>query len=151
MHCCLSTQVFTYALRSVPCKPFVFFAPLQPKHVKFLEWPHRQCGCHACRNRTFESRAHRDCTDLYVLCASGTQGVLPCEGLGVTASQLDLPSLAPLSVGSCGRLQPEAAHWATWVTLLQVVDNCPHKFVVVDSPLEGSQPKKTLLYFILKI
>ena len=63
------------------------------------------------------------------------------------ASQLDLPSLMPLSVAGCGRLQLEAAHWATWVTLLQVVYNRPHKFVVVDSPFGGSQPKKTLLYF----
>ena len=55
--------------------------------------------------------------------ASGAQGVLPCEGLGVTASQLYLPSLTPLSVAGCGRLQPGAAHWATSVALLQVVDN----------------------------
>ena len=61
--------------------------------------------------------------DLYVLCASDAQGVLPWEWRGVTASQLDLPSLTPLSAASCGRLQLEAAHWATWVTLLQVVDN----------------------------
>ena len=61
--------------------------------------------------------------DLYVLCTRGAQGVLPCEGRVVTASQLDLPSLTPLSVAGCGRLQLEAAHWATWVTLLQVVDN----------------------------
>ena len=61
--------------------------------------------------------------DLSVLCASGAQGALPCEGRGVTASQLDLPSLTPLSVAGCGRLQLEAAHWVTWVTLLQVVDN----------------------------
>ena len=61
--------------------------------------------------------------DLDVLCVSGAQGVLPCEGRGVTASQLDLPSLTPLFVAGCGRLQLEAAHWATWVTLLQVADN----------------------------
>ena len=61
--------------------------------------------------------------DLYVLCTRGAQGVLPCEGWGVTASQLDLPPLTPLSVAGCGRLQLEAVRWATWVTLLQVVDN----------------------------
>ena len=61
--------------------------------------------------------------DLYVLCASSAQGVLPCEWRGVTANQLDLPSLTPVSVAGCGRLQLKAAHWATWVTLLQVVDN----------------------------
>ena len=32
----------------------------------------------------------------------------PCKCIsGVTVSQLDLPSLMPLSVASCGRLQPE--------------------------------------------
>ena len=61
--------------------------------------------------------------DLYTLCASGAHGVLPCKGWGVTVSQLDLPSLTPLSGAGCGRLQLEASHWATWVTLLQVVDN----------------------------
>ena len=59
----------------------------------------------------------------HVLYTNGAQGVLPCEERGVTASQLDLPSLTPLSVAGCGRLQLEAAHWATWVKLLQVVDN----------------------------
>ena len=82
--------------------------------------------------------------DLYVLCTSGAQRVLSCEGRGVSVSQLDLPSLTPLSVAGCGRLQLEAAHWATWVTLLQIVDNLPHKFVAVDSPLGGFKPKKTL-------
>ena len=65
----------------------------------------------------------RGCTDLYVLCARGAQGVLPCEGWGVTASQFDLPSLISLSVDGCGRLQLGAAHWVTLVTLLQAVDN----------------------------
>ena len=91
--------------------------------TSYPEWQHRQGGCLACGNRTFESRANRGCTDLYILLASGDQGVLPCEGWGVTASQLDLPSLTPLSVAGCGRLQLGAAHWATSVTLLQVVDN----------------------------
>ena len=38
----------------------------------------------------------------------GAQGVLPCVGWGVTASQLDLPTLTPLSVAGCGRLQLKA-------------------------------------------
>ena len=38
-------------------------------------------------------------------CACGAQGVLPCNGWRVTASQLDLPSLTPLSVAGCSRLQ----------------------------------------------
>ena len=41
----------------------------------------------------------------------------------VMASQLDLPSLKPLSVAGCGRMQLGAPHWATFVALLQVVDN----------------------------
>ena len=46
--------------------------------------------------------------------------------VGVTASQLYLPSLTRLSVAGCGRLQLGAAHWATLLALLQVVDNWPH-------------------------
>ena len=42
------------------------------------------------------------------------------EGGGAT-SQLDLPSLTPLSVAGCGRLQLGVLHWAS--RLLQVVDN----------------------------
>ena len=60
----------------------------------------------------------------YMYCALvALRGYCLVKGGGVTASQLDLPSLTPLSVAGCGRLQLEAAHWATWVTLLQVVDN----------------------------
>ena len=55
-------------------------------------------------------------TDLY--CASGAYGVLLIQMVGVTASQLDLPSLTPLSVAGCGRLQLGVAHWATSVALL---------------------------------
>ena len=43
--------------------------------------------------------------------------------VGVPASQLDLPSLTPLSVAGCSRLQRGARHWATSIALLQVVDN----------------------------
>ena len=39
------------------------------------------------------------CTDLYY--ASGAPGVLPMRAGGAT-SQLDLPSLTPLSVAGCG-------------------------------------------------
>ena len=39
------------------------------------------------------------CTDLYY--ASGARGVLPMRAGGAT-SQLDLPSLMPLSVAGCG-------------------------------------------------
>ena len=46
--------------------------------------------------------------------------------MGLTASQLDLPSLTELFVAACGRLQLEAAYWATSVSFLQVVENLPH-------------------------
>ena len=36
------------------------------------------------------------------------------EGVGAT-SELDLPSLTPLSVAGCGRLQLGVPHWATSV------------------------------------
>ena len=38
----------------------------------------------------------------------------PCEWGGAT-SQLDLPSLTPLSVAGCARLQLGVPHWATSV------------------------------------
>ena len=38
----------------------------------------------------------RGCTDMF--CASGAQGVLSCKGSRITDSQVDLPSLTPLSV-----------------------------------------------------
>ena len=48
--------------------------------------------------------------------------------VGVTASKVDLPSLMPLAVAVCGRLQLGIPHWATSVALLQVVDNGAHIF-----------------------
>ena len=87
------------------------------------EWPHRQGGISDAEVARSSARQNRGCTDIYVLCASGAQGLLLCEGWGVIANQLDLPSLTPLSVADCGRLQVGAAYWATSVTLLQVVDN----------------------------
>ena len=41
---------------------------------------------------------------------------------GEAKCQLDLPSLTPLLVDGCGRLQLGAAHWATLWGLHQVVD-----------------------------
>ena len=46
-------------------------------------------------------------TDLYY--ARGAQGVLPMRVGGAT-SQLDLPSLTPLSVAGCGSLQLVVPH-----------------------------------------
>ena len=51
----------------------------------------------------------RGCTDLYY--ARGA----PVNGVGEAPSQLDLPSLMPLSVACCDRLQLGVPHWATSV------------------------------------
>ena len=44
----------------------------------------------------------------------GALGVLPMR-VGGVASQLDLPSLTPLTVAGCGRLQLIVPQWATSV------------------------------------
>ena len=49
--------------------------------------------------------------------------IFPFRRVLVTASQLDLPSLTPLPVAGCGRLQLGVADWANSKALLQVVDN----------------------------
>ena len=87
------------------------------------EWQHRQCGGLWSRILVPLTVASLVICGPYLHRASGAQGVLPCEGWGVTASQMDLPSLTPFSVAGCDRLQLEAAHWATSVALLQVVYN----------------------------
>ena len=55
-------------------------------------------------------------------CTAGSLGTA-LNRVGVMAGQLDLPSLTSLLVAGCGRMQLEAPHWATSVSLLQVVDN----------------------------
>ena len=90
-------------------------------------------------------RQSKGCTDLHVLLKWRSGGTVLWR-VEVMASQLDLPSLTPLSVAGCGWLQLGTTQWATSVTLLQVVDNWPHKIVIVDSPLEGSRLKNTLLF-----
>ena len=59
-----------------------------------------------------ESRMWLRCTDLYY--ARGVQGVLPMRVESPT-SQLDPPSVTPLSVAGCGRLQLGVPQWATSV------------------------------------
>ena len=49
----------------------------------------------------------------FILCTSRS-GSTAHEG-GDAASQLDLPSLTPLSVAGCGQLQQGVPHWATSV------------------------------------
>ena len=50
----------------------------------------------------------------FILCMHEAQGVLSMRVGGAT-SQLDLPSLAPLSVAGCGRLQLGVPHCCTSV------------------------------------
>ena len=79
--------------------------------LSFIPWVAAlQGGCLACCGCTLGSR--RGCTDLY--CARGAQGVLHIRVGGAT-SQLDLPSLTPLSAAGCGWLQLGVPHWAASV------------------------------------
>ena len=61
-------------------------------------------------------------TDLYY--ARGAQGVLPMR-VGSATTQLDLPSLTPLSVAGCGKkgTATRSSPLGCFSTLLQVVDN----------------------------
>ena len=82
----------------------------------YPEWQHRQGGCLACCRLQvckIESRLWLSCTDLYY--ARGAQGVLPMRVGGRATCQLELPSLTPLSVAGCGRLQLGVPHWDTSV------------------------------------
>ena len=83
------------------------------------EWPHRQGGCLAWWR--LQGRFRWGCTDLCY--ARGSKWVL-LKTLGGASSQLDLPSLTPLSVAGHCRLQLGVPNWAT--SLLQVVYNWPH-------------------------
>ena len=49
------------------------------------------------------------------LCNTWSSGGTALSRVGGATSQLDLPSLTPLSVAGCGRLQLGAPHWATSV------------------------------------
>ena len=51
--------------------------------------------------------------------------------VGGATSQLDLPSLTPLSVASCGRLQLGIPHWAA------SVDYC--KYLIINPTFCGSK------------
>ena len=75
-----------------------------------------------------DSQLNRDCTDLFY--ARGAQGVLLIWVVGAT-SQLDLPSLMPLSVAGLGRMQLGVSHWST------LVDCC--KTLIIDPTFCGSR------------
>ena len=68
------------------------------------------------RGRAFESRlVYNKSCELYAAltpCNTWSSGATAHEGGGAT-SQLDQPSLTPLSVAGCGRLQLGVPHWAT--------------------------------------
>ena len=86
--------------------------------VIYPEWPHRQCvglaflRSHVCISVSAVSLVicSPHCTVQYV----ELSGTALCRVLGAT-NQLDLPSMTPLSVADCGRLQLGAPHWATSV------------------------------------
>ena len=71
-------------------------------------------------------------------CNTWSSGGTAQEGEGAM-SQLDLPSLTPLSAAGCGRLQLGVPHWATSVDYCKQLIIVPHSVVVV-SPLGGSWP-----------
>ena len=50
--------------------------------------------------------------------AKAAQGVLPCEGWEVTASQLDQPSLTQLTVAGSSRSQLGVAYWSIGLRVL---------------------------------
>ena len=74
----------------------------------YPEWPHRQC-CHSVRPLVICSLAR------IAVCNTWSSGGTALCKVGGATSQLDLPSLTPLSVTGCGWLQQGAPHWATSV------------------------------------
>ena len=89
----------------------------------------------------FRLRLHR----LYY--ARGAQGVLRMRVEDAT-SQLDPPSLMPISVAGCGRLQLGVPHWATSVDYYKklIIDPsfCGHRLSIVRFLVREDF---TLLYF----
>ena len=101
----------------------------------YPEWPHRQCV-----GLTFR-RSHDRCSlsaASLVICSPARIAVCNTWSSGGTAlcrvggatGQLDLPSLTPLSVAGCGRLQLGVPHWAA------SVDYC--KWLIIDPTFCGS-------------
>ena len=65
-------------------------------------------GCNVARLTPAVAELHR-----FILCTRRSGGT--ALWVGGATSQLDLPSLTPLSVAGCGRLQLGVPHWATSV------------------------------------
>ena len=84
----------------------------------YPEWPHRQCvGLAFRRSHVRGSLECSKSSDLSPHCTVEyveLRGTALCRVGGAT-SQLDLPSLTPLSVTGCGQLQLGAPNWITSV------------------------------------
>ena len=98
------------------CKYFGSAVKTSQSHIiEYPVCPHRQGGCLACwrlQGCKIESRLWLSSTYLYQ--ERGAQGVLPMRVWSATI-QLDLPSLTPLPVAGCGRLELGVPQWATSV------------------------------------
>ena len=94
-----------------PCRieDFIFVDASTTFRCLYPEWPHRQGGCLTCCGCTFES----SWVHWFILFTRRSGGTAH-EGGGAT-SQLDLPSLTPLSVAGCGWLRLRVPHWAASV------------------------------------
>ena len=84
----------------------------------YPEWPHRQCVGLAFRRS--HDRGSLSAARLVIcspariaVCNTWSSGGTALCRVGGATSQLDLPSLTPLSVAGCGWLQLGAPHWAT--------------------------------------
>ena len=67
----------------------------------------------------FPAEAHRFVAHIFTVPVA-FRGNRPVKG-GITVTQSDLPSLLPLPLAGCGRLQRRAGNWATSVALLLVI------------------------------
>ena len=77
-------------------------------------------------------------------------GTAMCRA-GGNSQILVLPSLTPLSIAICGRLQLGAPHWATLVALLSEVDKLTPHSVVVDGRHLAIEDFTFLHSFIVKL
>ena len=91
---------------------------LWQNYVSYPEWPHRQRVGLAFWSRRFAADSVQQVlwfAARIVVCNTCSSGGTALCRVGRATSQLDLPSLTPLSVGGCGWLQLGAPHWATSV------------------------------------
>ena len=94
-----------------------FFMYFLRKYVSINpEWPHRRFVGMAFRRS--HVRGSLSAASLVICrphCTVQSSGGTALCRVGGATSQLDLPSLTPLSVAGCGRLQLGTLHWATSV------------------------------------